>query len=45
MSLSLDQQLQIALQNRQTAKDKKDNRGFNFWTTQIEVISEKIKTK
>jgi hypothetical protein len=42
-SVNLDEQLQIAVQNKQKAFYKKDNRGFNFWVTQIELIKTKMR--
>jgi hypothetical protein len=42
-SMTLEEQLEIALDKKQEAFYKKDNRGFNFWCTQIELIKNKIR--
>jgi hypothetical protein len=40
-SVSNNEQLQIAIENKQKAFYQKDARAFNFWVSQIELINYK----
>lgn len=40
-TISFNEQLQIAIENKQKAFYQKDAKAFNFWVSQIELIQSK----